>query len=260
MTSSTASLRVLAALAFTSLLALLAAEAATATHVRPKGATPLRVSLVPAQQQCTTPNGAHDPPLDHLRSCLPPAQTASAATVGTPDANSFPAQSEGFVHITVINVATAAEDDRVEVEITDVREIGAPANDYNPNPLGPDMTLVAQIPAPPATTPRGDDLRLTDHRNIGPGPAGGAGTVIDFDFPIPVDCNDTPSLSIGSTCGVVTTFNTILPGFVKFDPTSPNRNRQTIEIGQVQVFDAGLDKVRGTNDDTLFEVQGIWNP
>ncbi len=50
------------------------------------------------------------------------------------------------------------------------------------------------------------------------------------------------------------------PGFVKYDPADPNRNRQTIEVGQIQVYDAGLDKVRGTNDDTLFAVQGIFNP
>ena len=86
-----------------------------------------------------------------------------------------------------------------------------------------------------------------------------AGTTVDFDFPIPVDCNSTPP-GVGSTCGVTTSFNAILPGFVKFDPASPNRNRQTIEIGQVQVYDSGVDKVRGTNDDTLFAVQGIWNP
>ena len=258
MTPSTLSRRVFAALALVSLVALLFAEAASATHVRPKGATPLRVSLVPGQQRCISPNGQHEPPLDHVRSCLPPLQTASAATVGTPDANGFPAQSEASVRIDVINALTAAEDDRVIVEITDVRELAAPANDYNPDPTGPDMTLVAQIPAP-STTTSGEMLRLTDHRNIGPGPAGGAATTVDFDFPIPVDCNDTPP-GIGSTCGVTTSFNAILPGFVKFDPASPNRNRQTIEIGQVQVYDSGQDKVRGTNDDTLFAVQGIWNP
>jgi hypothetical protein len=259
MTPSVLARRVLATLALASLVALLTAEVASATHVRPKGATPLRVSLIPAQQRCTTPNGQHEPPLEHVRSCLPPVQSASAATVGTPDANGFPAQSVAFVLIQVINAGTAGEDDRVEVQITDVRDLAAPADDYNPDPSGPDMTLVAQIPGSPATTPSGQMLRLTDHRNVGPGPVGGAGTTVDFDFPIPVDCNFTPP-GIGSTCGVTTSFNSILPGFVKFDPDNPGRNRQAIEIGQVQVYDAGKDKIRGTNDDTLFAVQGIWNP
>ena len=259
MTSSTVSRRVLAALALVSLAGVLWAEIASATHVRPKAASPVRVSLVPAQQRCTSPNGQHEPPLEHLRSCLPPLQTAGAATVGTPDANGFPSQSVAFVRIAVTNVGTSAEDDKVEAEITDVRELGAPANDYNPDPIGPDMTLVAQIPGPPATVSPGDMLRLSDHRNIGPGPVGGAGTTVDFDFPIPVECDFTPA-GIGSRCAVSTSFNAILPGFVKFDPANLDRNRQTIEIGQVQVYDSGIDKVRGTNDDTLFAVQGIWNP
>jgi hypothetical protein len=259
MTPGTVSRRVLAALALVSLWALLSAVAASATHVRPAAASPLRVSLVPAQQPCTRPNGEHEPPLDHLRSCLPPLQTSSAATVGTFDANGFPSQSVAFARIKVINASTAAEDDQVEVEITDVRELATPANDYNPDPTGPDMTLLARIPGSPATTATGNMLRLSDHRNIGPGPVGGAGTTVTFDFPIPVDCNSTPP-GIGSTCAVKTTFNTILPGFVKFDPANTSRNRQTIEVGQVQVYDSGADKIRGTNDDTLFAVQGIWNP
>lgn len=250
--------RASAALVLVSLPALLLTEAATASHVRPKGATPFRVSLVPAQQQCVSPNGVHEPPLDSVRSCLPPVQSASAATVGTPDVNGFGAQSVGFVRIDVVGASTAAEDDKVRAEITDVRDLASPANDYNPDPTGPDMTLVAQIPSP--TTAAGRQmLRLTDHRNIGPGPVGGAGTTVDFDFPIPVDCNFTPA-GVGSTCAITTTFNTILPGFVKFDPTNPDRNRQTIEIGQVRVYDSGKDKIRETNDDTLFAVQGIFNP
>ena len=84
MTPRTVSRRVLVALALVSLVALLFALAASASHTRPKGASPLRVSLVPAQQRCTDPNGQHDPPLEHLRSCLPPLQTSSAATVGFP--------------------------------------------------------------------------------------------------------------------------------------------------------------------------------
>jgi hypothetical protein len=236
------------------LLTLLSAQAASASHIRPKGATPIRASLVPAQQQCVNPNGTHEPPLENVRSCLPPSQSASAATVGTPDANGFPAQSAGFVRIAVVGAGTTDEDDRVEVEITDVRDAKDPARPYEP-----DLTLVARIPEPPPTAVTGRMLRLTDHRNIGPGPVGGAGTTVDFNFPIPVDCDPT-TVGIGSTCAVTTTFNSILPGFVKFDPSNPNRNRQTIEIGQVQVYDAGADGIPGSNDDTLFAVQGIFNP
>ena len=259
MISSPVLTRLLVSFALVCLGALFLVQTTQASHVRPRGATPLRVPLVPAQQQCTTPNGTHEPPLNSVRSCLPPHQSSGVATVGTLDANGFPAQSVGFVRIDVINGSTASEDDRVEVRITDVRELAAPANDYDPNPSGPDMTLLAQ---PGVTTgPPAGTIRLTDHRNIGPGPVGGAGTTVDFGLPIPVDCTPTPSPpDIGSTCAVKTSFNAILPGFVKFDPMNPDRNRQTIELGQVQVYDAGPDKMPGTSDDTLFAVQGIFNP
>ena len=257
MASSTLSRRVFAALALVCFAAPLSAAAASATHVRPKGAAPLRVSLVPGQQRCTSPNAQHEPPLEHVRSCLPPLQTASAATVGTPDANGFPAQSEASVRINVINALTVDEDDRVVVEITDVRELGAPANDYNPNPTGPDMTLLAR--SRPVDNDDGADAAAygpSQHRT---------GTGRRSRHHGRLRLPDTRRLQlhapgIGSTCAVTTSFNAILPGFVKFDPASPNRNRQAIEIGQVQVYDSGVDKVRGTNDDTLFAVQGIWNP
>jgi hypothetical protein len=258
MTPGAAFRRAAVVLVAASLVALAWVEAASATHVRPRGATPFRVSIVPAQARCTSPNGVHEPPLDSVRSCLPPSQTSSVATVGTPDANGFGAQSVGFVLIRVIGSGTTGEDDEVTVEVTDVRDLADPSLDYNPNPTGPDMTLVAQIPFPALTTSR-QMLQLTDHRNLGPGPVGGAGTTVGFDFPIPVDCNSTPP-GIGSTCAAKTTFNAILAGFVKYDPTNPNRNRQTIEIGQVQLYDAGKDKTPQTSDDTLFAVQGIFNP
>ena len=47
-----------------------------AGYARPKGATPLRVSLVPAYQQCTAPNRTHGPPLAS-GSCNPPAAESS---------------------------------------------------------------------------------------------------------------------------------------------------------------------------------------
>ena len=45
--------------------------ASTAGHLRPAGATPLRIALVPAAQECTTPNRQHGPPLA-FSSCAPP--------------------------------------------------------------------------------------------------------------------------------------------------------------------------------------------
>ena len=71
------------------------AQMASATHPRPKGATPLRVSIVPAFKQCTAPNRTHGAPLA-FPSCNPPVQTSNFLTVGSPDANGAPANSVGF--------------------------------------------------------------------------------------------------------------------------------------------------------------------
>ena len=74
------------ALALAALGALVVAQLAGALHPRPTGATPVRVSLVPAYEPCTSPNRTHGPPLA-FPSCSPPVQTSDFLTVGTPDAN-----------------------------------------------------------------------------------------------------------------------------------------------------------------------------
>ena len=63
-------------------------------YARPTGASPLRVSLVPAYEPCTSPNREHGPPLAHP-ACARPAQSSQHVTVGTPDANGRPAASVG---------------------------------------------------------------------------------------------------------------------------------------------------------------------
>ena len=58
---------------------------AGASHPRPQGATPVRVPLVPAFNQCAAANRTHGPPLA-FPSCNPPVPGSSFLTVGTPDA------------------------------------------------------------------------------------------------------------------------------------------------------------------------------
>ena len=70
-------------------------------YPRPKGATPLRVPLVPAYNQCTAPNRVHGPPLA-FPSCSAPTQTSQHLTVGTPDANGKAANSVGFLRLSVV--------------------------------------------------------------------------------------------------------------------------------------------------------------
>jgi WD40-like Beta Propeller Repeat len=84
-------------------------------YPRPKGASPLRASLVPAFDECTAPNAVHGPPLS-FGSCAPPTQSSPNLTVGTPDVNGEPAASVGSILYKVVG-----GDVRVTVNVTDVR-------------------------------------------------------------------------------------------------------------------------------------------
>ena len=65
---------------------MVVAQVANAAHPRPKGATPIAASMVPAYNACAAPNRTHGPPLA-FPSCNPPVQSSTAITVGSPDAN-----------------------------------------------------------------------------------------------------------------------------------------------------------------------------
>ena len=84
------------------------------SYARPKGATPLRVSLVPAYRACTAPDRTHGAPLA-FGSCAAPAQVSSSLTVGTRDANGRDAASVGFARFDVV-----PGDVRLTASISDV--------------------------------------------------------------------------------------------------------------------------------------------
>src|SRR5688572_26570847 len=205
------------ALAVVALGMLWIAATAGATHPRPKGATPLRVSLVPAYNSCTAPNRTHGPPLA-FASCTPPVQASSFLTVGTPDANGAPAQATGSLVLAAVvgNPATPADeaDVRLAASVTDVR-LGASLGDY-----------AGQLQASAR-------LRLID-RTSGTA-VNEPATVQDFVFRFTVPCQATVSTTIGSTCAVNTTADAIAPGTVR------ERARTIWEVGQVQLFDGGPD-------------------
>src|SRR4051794_16766364 len=68
--------------------------------VRPKGATPVRASLVPAYQRCTAPNTQHGAPLS-FDSCSPPVLTHSVSTMGP--------KSIGYILIKVLSGQSTAD-------------------------------------------------------------------------------------------------------------------------------------------------------
>ena len=208
-----------------------------AGYPRPKGATPTRVPLVPAHNQCSAPNRMHGPPLA-FGSCNPPAQASPELTVGTPDANGQAAGSSGSVRARTIigNPSTPADEADVSltVSITDVRRRSGLA----------DYTGQLQLRLP---------MRITDRDNGGA--AGfGQGTLGDRDFDVTVPCSGTADPAIGSTCALTTTADAVTPGIVA------EGDRAIWQLGQVRVLDGGADGVASTTPNSLFATQGLFVP
>ena len=224
---------------------MIAAEVAGATHARPKGATPLRVPLVPAYNACATPNRTHGPPLA-FPSCNPPAQGSSFLTVGTPDANGAVANSIGAVQLTVVpSTCCPPQDVAVTATISDVRcKAGSACGNANAAG-GPDYTGELESNA---------TIRITDHWNaVTAGGGTDPATVIDIPFPLRFQCASTADTSIGATCSVDTSA-------VAMGAPSPNVDRAVVEMSQFKVSDGGADGLVSTTPNMLFAIQGIFIP
>jgi Subtilase family len=197
------------------------------SYVRPKGASPFHVSLVPAFEQCSAPNRQHGAPLA-FGSCAPPQQTSSQLTVGTPDANGRGAASVGSLQYQVL-----ASDVKVTFQLTDVRMRGTLA-DYT-----------GELSVEHA-------VQITDRQN-GPG-QNEAGTVDPFEFNYPIPCAATATAD-GGSCALSSAFNAIVPGSVVAG------KRAIWELGTVSVLDGGPDGQAATaSGNTLFERQGVFVP
>jgi hypothetical protein len=236
-------------LAVSAVLMLVVASMASATHPRPKGATPFRVSIVPSFTQCTAPNRTHGPPLA-FPSCNPPTQTSSSLTVGSPDANGAAANGEAYVKLEVLVGAPGPPDDSdviITSNGTDIRcKAGVTACGSANAADGADYTGELQGNA---------TIRITDHFNgIAAGGGTDPGTVVDIPFPVNASCAATASTAIGGTCTSNTSANATVPGSVK------DGKRSNVEIGQIQITDGGPDGLVGTSPNTLFGVQGIFIP
>ena len=201
-------------------------------YPRPKGATPLRVTLVPAYPFCPSSNRTHGPPLA-FGSCSPPAQESGQLTVGTGDANGAPTNMTGFVRYDSIlgDPATPADeaDLALRVEVTDVRVKDTLA-DY-----------AGEVEAQAQT-------RMTDHEGAI------AATAADVRFPLTTQCAPTASTTIGSTCSLTTTLDTLIPGAVV------EKARTMLQLGQVRVVDGGPDGDTATEPNTVFLRQGVFVP
>jgi TolB protein len=213
-------------------------------YARPRGATPLRVSLVPAYKPCD-PNRDPPPNARHGGSisspaCVPPTPESSYLTVGSPDFNGVGANSIGSVLFTVR--ATSPEDILITVSDTDVRCAGTSSGCSNG-----------------ALSDYADDLRfeagfrITDKGNGGVG----SGTVVDLPVQFNVPCATTSSTTVGSTCSINTSVNTLFGG------TAITDSRRAIwqQTDPVRVYDGGADGLASTvGDNTLFAVGGLFAP
>jgi hypothetical protein len=204
-------------------------------YPRPRGASRVRVALVPAFSQCTAPNRTHGAPLSY-GSCSSPS-TNTSLTIGTPDANGAASSSLGSVaykaHFGNPSNPASASDLNVSVSITDVRR----ASDLT------DYTGELQL--------RGN-IRITDR--LGGGGLDEAGTVQDMEVPATIPCAATASTVIGATCALATTVNAIVPGAIV------NGKRAIWELGSVRVYDGGASETAGAADARLFETQGLFVP
>jgi hypothetical protein len=231
------------------LVCLLAAASAQATHPRPKSATPMRMSLVPAYAACAAPNRTHGPPLA-FASCNPPAQTSAQATLGTPDAFGGAANSVSYLLLRgIVDFLCCDNNDMlIDIALNDVRCMPTGARCSAANASGPaDYAGEMRFSF---------TFRLTDHWNaITPG--GGPDTATVQDFPIEHSwaCVQSGSTSIGSTCNLSTSLQATIPSSVE------DGKRQVWELAAARIFDGGADGDADTTaDNTVFARPGIFIP
>lgn len=209
-----------------------------ASYAHPQSAATLSTALVPVSKQCGTggnpANANHAPPLA-VGSCSPPQPSSAVVHLG--------AQMQGSAAMTVTpGDSNPTNGDQANIALTtSLSDVQTSAGaDYNPNASGADVTQVTR-------------LRLTDQSN---GYGGVSATAGDFDFQVPINCAPTAAPSVGSTCAVNTTADTVLGGFAQ------EQRRTVIQAFRVRVYDSGLNGVRqsGTGDDKIFAHEGLFVP
>jgi Tol biopolymer transport system component len=207
------------------------------SYPRPKGASPMRVSLVTAYGQCTSPNRTHGPPLA-FGSCNPPAKESQHVTVGTGDSNMRPARNEGFLRLRAMpgNPGTPADEADVAISFFSDDIFNLDLTDYTGE-------LRASVP-----------ITITDKDNT-PHPGGpGAGTTQQFDFTVDATCVAVADPQEGSSCQTSTTADALIPGAIK------EGRRAVWQLGQVVVYDGGADGDTATTGNTVFARQGVFVP
>jgi len=262
--------KVVLSLALGSLVALVFAGAALATHPRPGGGTPLRAPFVPAFKPCLTPNSAHIAPLA-FPSCTPPRLNSQMLKTGTIGAGG------GFgklvVYCTDGQIPPCGPTDgfdtldiKVDGSSSDVEcsvALGAHCSGNDADYTG---LLLAQ-----------SSIRISDHANgipptvctnaNGTAPCVTA-TMQDIVFSVPVQCNAVGSATAppGASCNLNTTIDTLVP------TTTKEFQRSVVSVFGINVLDEGPDgsispggsftcpPICGSGDETTFANQGLFVP
>jgi PKD repeat protein len=208
----------------------------TQPHARPKGASPLRGSMVVAYDACTSPDRLHGPPLASP-SCSGPTPSSDHLTVGTADSNGRPTEFTGSVRLVAItgDPATTADEADVTLRVTAEDVLTRPALADYAGELQASMTM-----------------RVTDRLNGST--QAESGTTQDTPFRFAVPCAATPADPAGGTCDVATSVEAVLPGAVV------EGKRAIWALGPLQLFDGGSDGVASTSPNTLFLTQGVFVP
>jgi TolB protein len=206
-------------------------------YPRSKSATPIRAALVLDYQACTSPNKSHGSPLS-FGSCSPPVQASPNLTVGTADANGATANFVGALRLTTIignpsDVSVVANMSDVRCKAGVATCAGGALSDYTGQ-----LEFTTQ-------------MRITDKLNGSSGVDPATGTDLPFAFAFA--CTPTTG-SEGSSCDLNTSANALTPGAVKTGA------RETMQFGQLQVTDGGMDGIVSTQDNSVFAVQGYFVP
>jgi hypothetical protein len=206
-------------------------------YPRPKGATPIVIALTTAFEPCTSPNSTHGAPLA-AGSCSPPQYMSDYVTPGTADVNSKPPKMLGSLRLDTVagNPATATDEADVSLQanMTDLRR-KSDLEDYTG-----ELEAVLRV-------------QITDRLNAPGGTATATSQAIPVAFAVP--CTATTDTTVGATCAISTSADTLVPGAVL------EGKRAIWELAQVAVFDGGADGVASTTgDNTLFAHQGIFVP
>ena len=214
-----------------------AALASTAGYPRPQGATPFRVSLVPVYDECTQANTSHSAPFA-FGACNPPTLASDWVTVGTPDANGQPVKFVGSLKIEAVVGAPGGPDDSdaaLTVSIVDVRNQGGLSDYTGELRANAKLRITDKAAGPDQTTPA---------------------TVADVPFNVTVPCSATGDTTIGGSCVLNTSLDTLL------GPSAVVEGKRGIfKMDRVDVYDGGADgDVDTPSGDTLFASQGFFVP